>query len=68
VSWPFGESECPRCHYFERLDPPAYDDVGYEIVGFCLHPRIGMELFRMRSRKSVADCPCFVARREPVES
>lgn len=63
MSWPFGESECPRCRYFEPLDPPAYDDVGYEIVGFCLHPRIATELFRMKTRGAAKDCPCFSAQR-----
>jgi hypothetical protein len=68
VSWPFGEQECPRCSYFDPLEPPAYDDVGYEIPGYCLHPRIAMELFRMRTRDAaeLAGCPCFTPRRESV--
>jgi hypothetical protein len=46
------------------LEPPAFDDVGYEIVGGCLHPRIAMELFRFKQRDpaEMERCPCFVRR------
>jgi len=50
MSWPYTPSECPRCRYFDALNPSARDDAGYEIVGLCLHPRIAMELFRLRLR------------------
>ncbi|HTS72954.1 MAG TPA: hypothetical protein VMG74_04520 [Gaiellaceae bacterium] len=61
MSWPYSPEECPRCKFFERLDPPAYDDVGYEIVGVCLNPRIATELFLFRQRdpKTMDPCPCF---------
>jgi len=64
VSWPYGPSECPRCRYFEPLEPPGYDEAGYEVVGFCLHPRIGMDLFlfKLRDQDSVDSCPCFRAK------
>jgi len=65
VSWPYGPTECPRCRFFEGLDPPVCDDEGYEIVGLCLHPRIAMELFRLRQRDPYAidSCPCFSEKR-----
>jgi len=65
MSWPFSPRECPYCRYFERLDPPALDDVGYEIVGLCRHPRIGMDLFMFKKRdpNSMDPCPCFVAKK-----
>ncbi|HZQ80730.1 MAG TPA: hypothetical protein VFB25_02005 [Gaiellaceae bacterium] len=64
ASWPFSPEECPRCRYLEPIDPPAVDDAGYEIVGFCLHPRIGMDLFLFRQREQKMDsCPCFHERR-----
>jgi hypothetical protein len=61
VSWPYSSKECPRCRFFERLDPPELDDVGYEIVGFCLNPRIGMDLFvfKQRDPDTMDPCPCF---------
>jgi hypothetical protein len=61
VSWPYSPKECPRCRFFERLEPPAFDDVGYEIVGVCLNPRIGMELFAFKRRdpNTMDPCPCF---------
>jgi soluble P-type ATPase len=31
MSWPYSPKECPRCRFFERLDPPARGDAGYEI-------------------------------------
>jgi hypothetical protein len=67
VSWPYSPQECPRCRFFERLDPPALDDAGYEIVGACLNPRIGMDLFvlRLRDPSTIDPCPCF---REQAEA
>jgi hypothetical protein len=61
MPWPYGPEECPRCCYVERLEPPAYDDVGYEIVGLCRHPRIAMVLFVLQQRDpaELATCPCF---------
>lgn len=61
MSWPFIPAECPRCRYLEPIDSPAFDDAGYEIVGFCLHPRIGMNLFLFKNRplSGAATCPCF---------
>ncbi|HUO73007.1 MAG TPA: hypothetical protein VMU39_19725 [Solirubrobacteraceae bacterium] len=47
-SWPHLPTECPRCRYCEQFTPPLVDDSGYEIVGFCRHPRIAMELFARR--------------------
>ena len=61
MSWPYTPSECPRCRYFDAFDPAARDDAGYEIVGLCLHPRIAMELFRLRLRPEPSHCPCFLA-------
>jgi hypothetical protein len=63
MSWPFGSDECPRCRYFEPLDPAAKDDAGYEIVGLCSHPRIAGELFRFKERQVTGGCPCFNERR-----
>jgi hypothetical protein len=61
MSWPYSPQECPRCRYLERLDPPALDDVGYEIVGLCRHPRIAMDLFvfKQRDPQTMEPCPCF---------
>ena len=60
MSWPYTPRECPYCRYFDRLDPPVRDDAGYEIVGLCGHPRIAMDLFRMRTREEPCHCPCFL--------
>jgi hypothetical protein len=64
MSWPYSPQECPRCRYLHALDPPARDDTGFEIPGFCLHPRIGMELFCFENRDpaSMEPCPCFAAK------
>jgi hypothetical protein len=61
-SWPYLPEQCPACHYFQAESPPFVDDSGYEILGFCRHPRIGMELFRPQKLDlSNADrCPLFV--------
>jgi hypothetical protein len=63
-SWPYTPAQCPDCHYFCAAAPAFVDDSGYEILGFCRHPRIAMELFRRRREAgSAADrCPVFVAR------
>ena len=49
-SWPYFPGQCPGCRYVDGGD--AYvDDAGYEIVGFCRHPLIAMELFVPRERQ-----------------
>jgi hypothetical protein len=66
MSWPFVESECPRCRYFAPFDQPVLEDNAfrYKIVGTCLHPRIGMQLFRRQLAEDErgAHCPCFAAK------
>lgn len=59
MSWPYTPEECPLCRYFERVEPPIRDDVGYKIVGLCGHPRIATDLFVLRSREP-GHCPCFL--------
>ncbi len=63
-SWPYLPEQCPKCFYFQAASPPFVDDSGYEILGFCRHPRIAMELFRaQRLRHSDSDrCRLFVPR------
>jgi hypothetical protein len=63
-SWPFLPAQCPHCFYFRALAPPFTDDSGYRILGFCSHPRIGMELFELqRLDPSKGDlCGLFVRR------
>jgi len=70
MSWPFSPGECPSCRYFQALEPPVFDDAGYEIVGGCLHPRIAMELFRFKLRDpaEMERCPCFARRAEDAHS
>jgi hypothetical protein len=67
LSWPFLPGECPRCRYHEPFDEPVREDntFGYEIVGLCLHPRIGMELFRRQlgEEDDGSHCPCFTRKR-----
>jgi hypothetical protein len=62
MSWPFSPGQCPSCRYFQALEPPAFDDAGYEIVRGCLDPRIAMELFRFKERnpEEPERCPRFV--------
>ncbi len=62
-SWPYLPAQCPKCRYFQA-EPPFVDDSGYEILGFCRHPRVAMELFRpQRLHASACErCPLFVAR------
>jgi hypothetical protein len=61
ASWPYSPSQCPGCRYFQGFDPPIPEDDGYEVLGFCRHPRIGMELFELktRPRRDDAACPCY---------
>ena len=61
MSWPYSPSECPRCRHLQPIDPPAIEDTGYEILGFCRHPRIGMDLFLFKERDpaTMDPCPCF---------
>jgi hypothetical protein len=43
------------------LEPPAFDEAGYEAVGGCLHPRIATDLFsfKQRDREKMEPCPYF---------
>jgi hypothetical protein len=61
-SWPFYPQQCPRCAYFQPSSPPFVDDSGYEILGFCRHPRIAMELFepQKRTKSDAEPCRLFV--------
>jgi hypothetical protein len=68
LSWPFGPDECPRCLYFQLLEPPVFDDAGYETVGLCRHPAIATDLFVMRARGDPGTCPCFVPDENESES
>lgn len=70
MSWPFGPDECPRCVFLEPVEPPIVDDSGYEVVGFCRHPRIAMDLFlfQRRDQRSLAPCPCFRPPRQRPEA
>jgi len=63
-SWPYLELQCPRCAYFHPLESEFVDDSGYEILGFCAHPRIAMELFRPHEHRlnEGEGCPTFVRR------
>ena len=63
-SWPYLPGQCPECHYFDSACPAFVDDSGYEILGFCRHPRIGMELFRTQKRQLAESerCPLFAQR------
>jgi hypothetical protein len=69
-SWPYLPAQCPHCLYFQAEPAPFTDDTGYEIIGFCRNPRIGMELFRPRKLDvSRADpCPLYVRRPQGVDS
>jgi len=62
ASWPYFPRQCGDCRYFQAESPPFIDDSGYEIVGFCRHPRIGMELFKPNKLELSDDerCPLFV--------
>jgi hypothetical protein len=69
VSWPYSPNECPRCRSFHRFSPPALDDAGYEVVGFCANARIATDLFVLRLRDPAAldSCPCFSPRQGEAE-
>ncbi len=56
-SWPHIPDQCPHCLYLHPLEP-FIDDAGYEIRGFCRHPRIAMELFVPRERELRRAEPC----------
>ena len=66
-SWLYLPEQCPACFYFEAQAPPFVDDSGYEILGFCRHPRIGMELFQPQTLdlSKAERCPLFVRRSAP---
>ena len=61
ASWPYSPAQCPECRYFQGFDPPIPEDDGYEVLGFCRHPRIGMELFELKTgaRRHQPPCPCY---------
>ena len=60
ASWPYSPAQCPECRYLQPFDPPIQDDDGYDVAGFCRHPRIGMELFELKTRAGAQPpCPCF---------
>jgi hypothetical protein len=63
-SWPYFPEQCPDCLYFQAASPAFIDDSGYEIRGFCRHPRIGMELFRPQKvdPSKSGRCPLCVRR------
>ena len=66
MSWPYSPQECPHCRYLEPIDPPTFDEVGYQLVGLCRHPRIAMELFVLQERDpaTMEPCPCFRAKNQ----
>jgi len=66
-SWPLLPGQCPDCAYLHDASPAFVDDSGYEIVGFCRHPRIAMELFRPQAVQVPTSelCPLFVRRARP---
>jgi hypothetical protein len=57
----------PAMPVLRAARPPVYDDVGYEIVGLCLHPKIAMDLFRLTERDpaEMEPCPCFIRAKVP---
>jgi hypothetical protein len=61
-SWPYLPGQCPHCSYLQPIEPAFVDDSGYEILGLCRHPRIGMELFLPQARSASENerCPFFV--------
>ena len=63
-SWPYLPGQCPDCLYLQAALTRFVDDSGYEIVGFCRHPRIGMELFQPQKLdlSNSERCPLFVRR------
>jgi hypothetical protein len=63
-SWPYLPAQCPRCAYLHAAEPPYTDDSGYEIIGYCRHPRIAMELFQPQKLdpSALGRCRLFVPR------
>ena len=63
-SWPYFPQQCPHCMYLDPDSPAYVDDSGYQITGFCRHPRITMELFEPRQRRPspLERCPLFFPR------
>lgn len=61
-AWPFIDWQCPNCRYFYAYEAGRMDDKGYELPGFCRHPRIAMELFTSAARGdfSKAGCSLYV--------
>jgi hypothetical protein len=60
ASWPFSPRQCPQCRYLQPFNPPIADEDGYDVMGFCRQPRIGMELFQLKTRLDAQpSCPCF---------
>ena len=66
-SWPYLPAQCPHCLYFHPEESPFTDDSGYEIPGFCSHPRIGMELFRPQKLDVSRADPCRLFIRRAAE-
>lgn len=65
ASWPYVPGQCPSCYYFRAAEPAFVDDSRYQILGFCRHPRIAMELFRpQRLDVSGDECPLFIRVRD----
>jgi hypothetical protein len=64
LTFPGLRPEASKCR--RKRVKSIVDDSGYEILGLCCHPRIGMELFQPQKLDlSKADrCPLFV--RQPV--
>ena len=65
-SWPYLPEQCPGCFYFQAESPPFVDDSGYEILGFCCHPRIAMELFQPQKLDLSNADPCLLFVRRPA--
>ena len=67
-SWPYLPDQCPSCLYFKALVPAYRDDSGYEIRGFCRHPRVAMELFvPWQQRLEQGSCPLYVQRSGAID-
>lgn len=64
-SWPYMRGQCPHCRYFHAYAPVQVDDKGYTLLGFCRHPRIGMELFTSPNRSELSEGTCPVFWRKP---
>ena len=64
-SWPYLPEQCPHCRYFHGSAPAYVDDSGYEILGFCRHPLIAMELFALQKLAPMGSerCRLFVPER-----